>query len=98
MASSAPPPRRRPPLPRPAIPSSCGCSLTRACPRFPQPRRAGPHSAQGYEIQVEHADPRRYRVHSWQECGVAHLKEWAAACQAVEQCLSRFPKDYIRLV
>jgi ribulose bisphosphate carboxylase small subunit len=54
--------------------------------------------AQGYEILVEHADPRRYRVHSWQECGVAHLREWAAACQAVEQCLSRFPKDYIRLV
>ncbi|MGQ9838851.1 MAG: ribulose bisphosphate carboxylase small subunit [Cyanobacteriota bacterium] len=54
--------------------------------------------AQGYEIQVEHVDKRRYRVNSWQSCGVTHLKDWAQACQAVAQCLSNFPKDYIRLV
>jgi len=54
--------------------------------------------AQGYEIQVEHVDKRRYRVNSWQGCGAAHLKEWTQACQAVEQCLSKFPRDYVRLV
>ncbi|MEN9222881.1 MAG: ribulose bisphosphate carboxylase small subunit [Thermostichus sp. BF3_bins_97] len=54
--------------------------------------------SQGYEIQVEHVDKRRYRVNSWQSCGAAHLKEWAQTCQAVEQCLSHFPGEYIRLV
>ncbi len=54
--------------------------------------------AQGYEIQVEHVDKRRYRVNSWQGCGAAHLKEWAQAYQAVAQCLSKFPRDYVRLV
>ncbi|MEN9226144.1 MAG: ribulose bisphosphate carboxylase small subunit [Thermostichus sp. DRC_bins_24] len=54
--------------------------------------------SQGYEIQVEHVDKRRYRVNSWQSCGAAHLKEWAQTCAAVEQCLSHFPGEYVRLV
>ncbi|MCF2970815.1 ribulose bisphosphate carboxylase small subunit [Synechococcus sp. Nb3U1] len=54
--------------------------------------------AQGYEIQVEHVDKRRYRVNSWQSCGAAHLKEWPQTREVVEQCLSHFPGEYIRLV
>ncbi|MFQ3612256.1 MAG: ribulose bisphosphate carboxylase small subunit [Cyanobacteriota bacterium] len=54
--------------------------------------------AQGYEIQVEHVDKRRYRVNSWQGCGATHLRELAQACAAVEQCLSHFPGEYVRLV
>lgn len=54
--------------------------------------------AQGYEIQVEHVDKRRYRVNSWQSCGAAHLKEWPQTREVVEQCLSHFPGEYVRLV
>ncbi|MEN9229657.1 MAG: ribulose bisphosphate carboxylase small subunit [Thermostichus sp. DG02_5_bins_236] len=54
--------------------------------------------AQGYEVQVEHVDKRRYRVNSWQGCGAIHLKELAQAYAAVEQCLSNFPREYVRLV
>lgn len=100
IAQEYPHPFTSPPLSAAAPPPSSNHSFPQPNPQLP-PEVAGHIRqilSQGYEIQVEHVDKRRYRVNSWQGCGAAHLKEWSQACAAVEQCLNAFPGEYIRLV
>ncbi|MGF1458861.1 MAG: ribulose bisphosphate carboxylase small subunit [Leptolyngbyaceae cyanobacterium] len=53
---------------------------------------------QGYHIGVEHVDQRRFRTNAWQSCTTVKAMDPQGAIAALEQCLTNFPDEYIRLI
>jgi ribulose bisphosphate carboxylase small subunit len=54
--------------------------------------------AQGYTINIEHVDERRFRTGSWQSCLNTHIDAHSDAISALESCLSEYSGEYLRLV
>ena len=53
---------------------------------------------QGYRISTEHVDQRRFRTNSWQSCSTIKTQNPDEAVAALEQCLVKFPDEYVRLI
>jgi carbon dioxide concentrating mechanism protein CcmM len=53
---------------------------------------------QGYQVGIEHADPRRYRTSSWTSATVIRSGQESEAIAALEATLHDFGNDYVRLV
>ncbi|BAY25868.1 ribulose bisphosphate carboxylase small chain [Calothrix sp. NIES-2100] len=54
--------------------------------------------AQGYTINIEHVDERRFRTGSWQSCLNTHIDAHSDAISALESCLAEYSGEYLRLV
>ncbi|BAY30246.1 ribulose bisphosphate carboxylase small chain [Nostoc carneum NIES-2107] len=54
--------------------------------------------AQGYTINIEHVDERRFRTGSWQSCLNTHIDAHSDAISALESCLTDYEGEYLRLV
>ncbi|MDZ8051683.1 MAG: ribulose bisphosphate carboxylase small subunit [Aulosira sp. ZfuVER01] len=54
--------------------------------------------AQGYTINIEHVDERRFRTGSWQSCLNTHIDAHSDAISALESCLTEYSGEYLRLV
>ncbi len=54
--------------------------------------------AQGYKINIEHVDERRFRTGSWQSCLNTHIDAHSDAISALESCLTEYNGEYLRLV
>ncbi|WP_017655445.1 ribulose bisphosphate carboxylase small subunit [Fortiea contorta] len=54
--------------------------------------------AQGYKINIEHVDERRFRTGSWQSCLDTHIDAHSDAISALESCLAEYSGEYLRLV
>jgi ribulose bisphosphate carboxylase small subunit len=54
--------------------------------------------AQGYKINIEHVDERRFRTGSWQSCLHTHIDAHSDAISALESCLAEYSGEYLRLV
>ena len=53
---------------------------------------------QGYRIGLEHVDQRRFRTNAWQSCAAIQSQNHQEAVNALEQCLTQFPGEYVRLI
>lgn len=53
---------------------------------------------QGYQIGLEYADARRYRIGSWQSCPALTARQESQVLAAVEQLLSEHRGEYVRLI
>jgi carbon dioxide concentrating mechanism protein CcmM len=54
--------------------------------------------AQGYGVGVEYADARRFRLGSWQSCGLTGSAYEADVLGSIEACLRDHGGDYVRLL
>lgn len=54
--------------------------------------------AQGYRVALEHVDQRRFRTGSWQSCDTISSKQQADVLAAIENSLSEFAGEYVRLI
>ncbi len=53
---------------------------------------------QGFEIGLEHADPRRFRSNAWQTAGRVSARYGADAISEIDMRLANFAGEYVRLV
>jgi carbon dioxide concentrating mechanism protein CcmM len=53
---------------------------------------------QGHQVGVEYADPRRFKIGSWQSCTPVQGRSLTDAIAALERCIADHPADYVRLV
>jgi carbon dioxide concentrating mechanism protein CcmM len=54
--------------------------------------------AQGFRIATEHADKRRFRAKSWQDCGIIQSGSESGVVAALDACLREHEGEYIRLL
>ncbi|OUL25196.1 ribulose 1,5-bisphosphate carboxylase [Nostoc sp. RF31YmG] len=54
--------------------------------------------AQGYTINIEHVNERRFRTGSWESCLNIHIDAHSDAISALESCLAEYSGEYLRLV
>ncbi|QDZ39714.1 carbon dioxide concentrating mechanism protein CcmM [Euhalothece natronophila Z-M001] len=52
---------------------------------------------QGYQIGTEHADQRRFRRNSWQNCAPIKDRQERSVIQSLEACLADHEGEYVRL-
>jgi len=53
---------------------------------------------QGYKIATEHANKRRFRLNSWQNCAPIESTREGEVLSALEGCLAEHQGEYVRLV
>jgi len=53
--------------------------------------------AQGYRIGIENVDQRRFRIGSWQSCGLIQTQNESEAIATLESCLTNHKGEYVRL-
>lgn len=53
---------------------------------------------QGYQVGMEHADKRRFRIASWKSCPIIHSTRESDVMSGVNTCLSEHAGEYVRLI
>ena len=54
--------------------------------------------SQGHRIGVEYADPRRFKINSWQSCSQIQARSVNDAVAGLERCMAEQQGNYVRLV
>ena len=54
--------------------------------------------SQGHRIGVEYADPRRFKINSWQSCGPIQARSVSDAVAGLERCMAEQSGNYVRLI
>ncbi|MEB3212573.1 MAG: ribulose bisphosphate carboxylase small subunit [Leptolyngbyaceae bacterium] len=53
---------------------------------------------QGYQIGMEHADKRRFKIASWKSCPIVQSSREADVLAAINACLAEHAGEYVRLI
>ncbi|MCM1983045.1 ribulose bisphosphate carboxylase small subunit [Lyngbya confervoides] len=54
--------------------------------------------SQGHKVGIEYADPRRFKINSWQSCAPVQARSMGDAIAALERCMAEQSGNYVRMI